>query len=57
MCLLLYNVYTLQYTYLVFMNLFLDWIVGPEEKYNCQNHQVHEALYDESVRVYKEEFC
>ena len=23
------------YTHLAFMNLFLDWIVGPEEKYNC----------------------
>ena len=39
------------------MNFFLDGIVGPQEKYNCQDHQVHEALNYQSVCVYEEKYC
>ena len=53
-----YSVYShLRTKYLAFMNFFLDWIVGPQEKYNCQDHQIHEALNYQSVCVYKEEYC
>ena len=53
----LFTSHDLRTKYLAFMNFFLDWIVGPQEKYNCQDHQIHEALNYQSVCVYKEEYC